>query len=274
MTNNELQKADLLDILFEHRNKAYGAYALRRNYDKRLLAALGSGLALVATVCFLGFSRSGDPELTTQHPKEEMLIRELVVPTPRQPELKKPEPPRPRQKAQPPVHTAKVKYTNQFDIKKDELVKTPPASVLQLDGKQIGDVDQQGKPQEDKVTVPIPASGGGTGTTDVLVTDPFVAREAAPEFPGGPDALSRFLAKHLRTPGDMEAGEKVMVKIRFRVDVDGSVNGFEILESGGKAYDSEVLRVCKIMPRWKPGFQNGAQVAVNYMIPVTFMGTE
>ena len=102
----------------------------------------------------------------------------------------------------------------------------------------------------------------------------FHAIEKQPEFPGGPEALKRFLAKNLSTPEDLEDGEKKIVQIRFKVDKDGAVNTFEIITSGGNEFDNEVVRVCKKMPRWTPALQNGINVPVSYVLPVTFIGVE
>jgi len=88
------------------------------------------------------------------------------------------------------------------------------------------------------------------------------------------ESLKRFLAKNLCTPSDLEDGEKKTVHIRFKVDKDGAVNEFEIITSGGNEFDNEVVRVCKKMPRWIPALQNGINVPVSYVLPVTFIGVE
>jgi protein TonB len=64
-----------------------------------------------------------------------------------------------------------------------------------------------------------------------------------------------------------------MVRVRFTVLPDGRVDGWIIESSGGAEFDREVLRVCKRMPRWIPGSQNGQRVAVQYVLPVTFLST-
>jgi protein TonB len=117
-------------------------------------------------------------------------------------------------------------------------------------------------------------NGNGNNTGPSQTQPDFTANERAPEFPGGPDALKRFLAKNLTTPSDLEDGEKKTVHIRFKVDKDGSVNTFEIITSGGNEFDNEVVRVCKKMPRWLPAHQNGINVPVSYLLPVTFIGVE
>ena len=86
--------------------------------------------------------------------------------------------------------------------------------------------------------------------------------------------MKRFLSKYLTTPDELQAGEKKVVRIRFKVDTDGTVNTFEIMTSGGNEFDNEVVRVCRKMPRWMPAIQNGINVPVSYVLPVTFIGVE
>ena len=94
------------------------------------------------------------------------------------------------------------------------------------------------------------------------------------EFPGGQSAWMAFLSKHLRTPDELNAGEKRTVLVRFTVSAEGSISNFEIIRSGGDAFDNEVVRVLKKMPKWKPAFQNGHNVSVIFTQPVTFMAFE
>jgi periplasmic protein TonB len=274
MTNNEIMQASLLDIIFEHRNKDYGAYALRKNYDVRLLTALGAGLSVVFLLVFLGMMKNNQPKtVTTYDNREGLVIKEYKLP---EVKLKLPEKQKAVVKQKTVVKKAQVKFTSKFDIKKDDLVKTPVTTVGNLADKKIGDEDVKGPPDDGRVKLPeLPATGAGTATV-VVPEQPkdFVSQERTAEFPGGADALQKFLAKNLQTPEDLDAGEKKIVKIRFQVDKDGAVNSFEIVTSGGNEFDQEVLRVCKKMPRWRPAFQNGINVPVNYMIPVTFIGVE
>ncbi len=279
MTNNEILKADILDILFEKRNKDYGAYAIRRDYDKRLLAALGAAL-LVIFVLLLVVSSGRKNTLTSETPrkKEVVELREVIIPKEKP---KEPEPPKeqPKAKVQPKVVTkvAKEKFTNKIEIKPDDKVKSPMPAIATLENKEISDTKETGKPANGipvKKEEPVVTNGTGNtiGTTEPVIN--FKPQETDPEFPGGPEALRRFLASNLQTPSDMEDGEKKTVLIRFRVDKDGSVNTFEIITSGGGEFDREVVRVCKRMPRWMPAIQNGINVPVNYVLPVTFIGAE
>jgi protein TonB len=95
-----------------------------------------------------------------------------------------------------------------------------------------------------------------------------------PGFPGGTEALVRFLKQNLQTPEEsMESGSRVTVKARFEAQRDGSIGGIEILQSGGKDFDEEVVRVLNKMPIWAPGSQNGRNVAVYFTLPIVFEAT-
>lgn len=269
-------QASLLDILFEHRNKEYGAYELRKTYDRRLLIALGAGLSTIGLFLLLTFvGRKEQQEARNVPVKDAIVVREYKIP-----EVKLVEPGKPKAittvKKKTVIKTAQVKLTSKIDIKKDELVKTPLPSIEDIADKKIGDETISGTPDDGTVKIPDPiVTGNGNGT--VALPGPpavFIPQERSAEFPGGPNALQQFLSRHLRTPDDMEPGELITVKIRFQVDKNGAVNTFQIINSGGPVFDNEVVRVFKKMPAWMPAMQNGVNVQVNYMIPVTFVGPE
>jgi protein TonB len=83
-----------------------------------------------------------------------------------------------------------------------------------------------------------------------------------------------FLQRNLNAPSGLEPGEKKTVSIRFFVSVDGEITDFEVIQSAGRAFDNEVIRVLKKMPRWKPAIQNGQPIARAFTQPVTFVGME
>jgi periplasmic protein TonB len=279
MTNKEILKADILDILFEKRNKDYGAYALRRGYDKRLLAALIAAMAAIVLFIFLiTFSRKSSLPGTTEKKENLVELREIILP-----EQKIKEPDKPKEQVKPKEQpkaiekkVAKEKFTSKIEIKPDDKVKEPLPDVTNMGNKIPSDTKEKGKPDDGipkKKEEPIVTGNGNTSGNTEPVVD-FKPQETDPAFPGGPEALKRFLASNLQTPSDLENGEKKTVLIRFKVDKDGSVNTFEILTSGGGEFDQEVVRVCKRMPRWTPALQNGINVPVNYVLPVTFIGAE
>ena len=271
MTNKEILKADLLDIIFENRNKDYGAYALRKGYNLRLLTAIGAALSvffLFVLVNVMGKKEFSSAPSTRNERIVEIKEINLAKEKPKEPQKAK--------VIKPVQKMATQKFTSQIKITPDKEVKKALPEVAKLDENKISDETTKGKkddliPKEPEKPV---ITGNGDGATVIETEKEFKPQEKAPEFPGGPDALKRFLAGNLQTPGELEDGEKKVVRIRFKVDKDGSVNTFEIVTSGGSEYDREVVRVCKKMPRWTPAIQNGINVPVSYVLPVTFIGVE
>lgn len=272
MTNNELLTADLLDILFDGRNKAYGAYALRRNYNRRMRIALAMGLALILLFIIATSFTKKERDRVERKDMGTVIIRpfEIITDVP-----KKPEPvlPRPR-RIEPPSQVATI-VNNTIKIVDDKRVDyTMVPENADIAGKEIGPESLEGQPFDGTGTL----SGkqdvvGGNGGEMPIVAEPALP-SSAPEFPGGPEALQKFLGRHLQTPEDLELGDKKMVRVRFIVDKDGSVSRVDIETSGGDAFDREVIRVCRKMPKWKPAIQNGHPVTTSYVLPVTFMSGE
>lgn len=271
MTNDHIQHRHFDDIIFEHRNKLYGAYALRSGYTNRMLTAMGAGMSVILLGAFI-FMNSGNnsPVTRTVDREEGLVIRQMELP-----EEKRAAPEKPMEKKlQKPVEkTATVKFVSAIKIEKEP--KTEMASAEDLYGKAIGDKNEEGKVSDGTVvpaTEPMPA-GNGNGTAMIEQME-FTVQERSPEFPGGAEALKKFLSRNLLSPDNLEKGEKKTVRIRFRVDKDGRVNSFDIMTSAGEDFDDEVVRVCRKMPKWIPALQNGVNVPVNYILPVTFVGSE
>lgn len=276
MTNSEILKANLLDIVFENRNKDYGAYALRKGYNTRMLTALGVGLSVILMFVFIsttGKSKSSSKPVVNTN--EGIVIKAIELPKEKIKELEKP---KEVVKQKPVKKIASVNYTTPPKIEKDIAVKNAMVAVKELDNKEISNITTEGKVADNMVVIknePVenPSYGGPATTTGPSQPD-FLADERDPQFPGGQEGLIQFLTRNLNTPSDLGNGEKKVVQIKFKVDKDGTVTTFEIVTSGGNEFDREVVRVCKKMPRWVPAVQNGINVSVNYMLPVTFIGVE
>jgi periplasmic protein TonB len=180
---------------------------------------------------------------------------------------------------QPEIHPAQhrqiatiqnVKYL----IVPEKVVTNPPPTFDQLDINKIGVKTKTGDLAVDIVQPPLEGTGKSNSTEtqvgidkDVVVDRP----DFMPEFPGGMEALQRFLSRNLRMPRqDLEPGSKISTLVRFVVDKNGTVAGIELEKSGGKDFDNEVERVVKKMPQWKPGIQHGKYVAVYFRLPVIF----
>jgi len=271
MTNNSINPRSFDDIVFEHRNKSYGAYAIRSGYNNRMLTALGAGMSVIVLGAFIFMNRENTNGLVPVVDRGEgLLVRTIELPVEKPVEPEKPK----EARTQKPVEkTATVRFVSNIKIEKE--VKQEMVAVDDLDGKAIGEQDQEGK-TADGTVLPDPepqVSGNGSGASEPVQPD-FTAVERGPEFPGGAIALKKFLARNLVSPDNLDRGDLKTVRVRFIVDKDGSVSSLEILNSGGDDFDDEVVRVCRRMPKWIPALQNGMNVPVSYILPVTFMGSE
>jgi len=256
-----------LDLLFENRNKFYGAYPLRKYYKQRLITAMGIVFGLVfmlASILIILQNRPQFSDTPEAIPDAVLTAVDLTAPT-----IKKP------LTIHPPAAVKKVaaaSFTNPL-IVKAQRIDRPVASIAELKFANIGIRAEAG-----------PAAGGGPGelagisagteAKDSTESGPKILQRAQvmPEFPGGPEALRRYLSKNLRMPDTpAEPGSQIRVIVKFVVDADGKVTGINTIQSGGSLFDQEVQRVISRMPVWKPGVQNGRKVSVYYMLPVSFI---
>jgi len=276
MNKNMIMKSDILDIIFEKRNKLYGAYDLRKFYPNRLKLALG--FMFITTIAFSAFTLI--PEKDDKLIAKPYVVKEIelkkVNDKPKEPEKKtelvKTE--KPAAKATP---VQQKQYTNNVkvvpnNVKTDTIVTLLPNDVIST--KTVVTTN----PGVPPVVLPVtePGSGGGEKTTPAIdKTSPMEgdAVDVLPSYPGGMDALRKFLQKHLETPDELQNGETVSVRVKFVVDYTGKLKSF-VTGQGGDAYNNEVVRVLKKMPDWIPGKTKGENVSVYYVIPVKFETTD
>jgi len=268
MTNNEILKAEMIDILFEHRNKMYGAYTLRRDYNGRLGSALGIAMSAALLIFLILSITSNDGKDPKRFKNDQEVILSLID----LPKDKPKEPEKPKVKV---IEKIKqVKSTNKIKIVSNNIPPDVPeqneltnaiVGKENIDGKALEDPDQIVKPVSDNIEV--------IQANDDKNKD-FVPMEISPSFPGGISAWLFFLRKYLQTPEQLEVSQKVTVFVKFWIDTDGSLSRFEIVKSGGDAFDKEVLRVMKKMPKWEPAVQNHNKVSVAYTQPIIFVGAE
>lgn len=269
MTSEQILQSDMLDILFENRNKAYGAYSLRRNYNSRLIFSVFFSVSSI--IILLWLVQPGDKMKSSfsaqEHP--EIKITEVVIPYNVLPEI--PVPPLPPQ----PQSTATADFNN---IQLVEYVE-PESQLLtirEIEHRAISNINTGTITDRFLQSVASPAStvSGIINSSNRNEPAQFFKVEIQPEFPGGIEAWRKFLANNLQVPSEMHPGEIKTVVVKFLVDKDGSVTQFEIDRSGGSEFDREVIRVLKRMPKWKPAVQNGLPVPVTFTQPVSFVGVE
>lgn len=275
MKPDMILQSDMLDILFERRNKDYGAYSLRRNYNSRLIKALYAMLLLVLLFAggyyWAGKMEKG-PAFLPAADKTEVILKVI--------DLEKPVEPKPLSTV--PKKVATIKNLVPV-IVPDPVKADPPPTMEELlkETAAISNTTSEGDVPTETTSPPPAREAGGTGT--VPAAPPveeekervLPVAEKMPEFPGGQEALRRFLGRNLRVPEEvLEPGQRVKVPVRFIVNKDGQLSGVEFMAAADEAFKKEIMRVVARMPRWVPGSQGGKTVAVYCMIPIIFEVSE
>ena len=272
MEINKILSADVLDIIFEGRNKEYGAYQLRKTYNKRLMTALGVTAAILL-LTFGGFVLSSI--LNKEDAKKDMVVQDVQLEEIKQEEKKEEPPPPPPPKPPEPPKVEMAKFTPP-KIVKDEEVKEEekPPEVDKLEETKIGTVNQEGVKDEGIVAPPVEDAGKGVVEAPKKVEEDwdktFTKVEIESEYPGGSAAWQRYLNKTLRYPQEAIDNEvQGTVVIQFIVDKEGNVSEVEAI-SGPEELRAEAVRVIKKSGKWTPAVQNGRQVKSYKKQPIVF----
>lgn len=275
MKPDDILQSNMLDILFENRNKTYGAYVLRRDYEKRVKKSLALMLLFVSAVVLLFSIPKNKSALNFTIYETAPAYVPVDLPKDVQPKPKMPEKPK---AAAPAKQAPSQQFNNRINIVDDRMAATKLPS--NLDSVEIDNTTRPGIPGTTPVvkiphSIPvIPGTGTGGDVKKTGADQPLAFAEVMPSFPGGVEALKRFLEKNLNTPSDFNAGEMVSVKVKFVVGIDGKLKSFEVTEDGGAEFNQEVIRVLKKMPDWIPGKTKGENVSVYFTLPVKFMPAE
>jgi protein TonB len=277
MLPESILQSDVLDIIFENRNKQYGAYTLRREYDANMRKAILitfslAELLLLFTFCFKQKNNivhpSAIPDIFTLKPLPLTASKKPDVPKKHQNIL-----PKKTIRA-----VASITQPTKTTIVQDNLTDRNILTTNEVLNKSMADIKTDGPENISQQSVigngennDGKESGAGVSADNKKITGPIINPDVYPEFPGGKEALLRFLKRNLNDPKTAEDGQTTSVRVRFVVNADGSISGFEVVESGGDDFDKEVLRVLKKMPRWLPGKSNGNDVSVYFEVPVKFV---
>lgn len=268
MEPKQILSASLLDLVFDDRNKKYGAYELRVTYPERIKKSLLFTFA-IALLAFTGaaLANSFKPKESGNLAIKEVILSDIKSdekePEPL-PEEKKPEP-------KPEVRTEKL---TEFKIVDKDVVEPPPTQedflkskvdVIQNEGVVFDGTaelknldDHKGIIETPKITEP-----------EIF---PFVEIEA--KFNGNWEKfLTRSLNANVPVENEAPAG-RYTVLIQFVVDLEGNVNDIKALTNHGYGMEQEAMRVLKKAIGWKPGIQNGREVKSYHKQPITFVVEE
>ena len=277
MAQIDLISNEWSDMMFEHRNKEYGAYVLRRQTGRRNVISMIAVLLLFAAVMVFMIAKNAyeayqkehavmdqvtELSALTQQKKKEAKVERKEIPV--------------RQEQQQVVEKVKssVKFTAPV-IKKDDEVKPEDELKSQdeiMNSKvAVGALNVVGNDE----------SGEVLKAKEVIATEPvkpkeeenkvFDVVEQMPSYPGGMGALMQYLSSNIKYPVIAEEnGIQGRVICTFVVERDGSITDVRIAKSVDPSLDKEAMRVVSKMPKWIPGKQNGSAVRVKYTLPVTF----
>lgn len=269
MQVNNLQNLSLDEVIFLGRNKAYGSYMLRRIYQKNMMRGAAIGVSLFALLLASPFISE---LLGKAFPKPEKLVYEarvLAEPPVLEHEKKFIPPPPP-----PPVRP-QVRFVPPAVVETDEHPNTPPIPPDVPKDINIGTTDIHGDVNA-KYTAPVEIAPPPPPIEKEIEKPKedntlFKTVEQKPEFPDGEAALFRYLNSNIKYPAvARENGIEGTVYLGFVVEKDGSITDVLIKRGVGGGCSEEAMRVVQLMPKWKPGKQQGRTVRVAFTIPVKF----
>lgn len=270
-TEINLQSKDWLNLIFDGRNKDYGAYVLRNESSKRHLIALFSVVfAFVLLFSFSHFAKMmGIDKLNTHTTDEEVIIRHIEMGKSEIPEenIKRVVEPTPIQKLRPSIKFTPPKVVADDQVKpEDDMPSQKELSDTKLDisvatikngdpnGAKLKDLD------EHKVIM-----------QEEKKPEVFDIAEIQPEFPGGEGELAKYLSNNIKYPVICQENNiQGQVVVQFVVSTTGIITDLKVVKGADKYLDAEAIRVLKLMPRWLPGKQGGVPVNVRFFVPVTF----
>jgi len=259
--------ASMNDIVFETRNKDYGAYFLRKIYNKHVTIATILGVAifiLFLSAPLIANLLGGDEE-------EVVLQEERIVELAEPPALenKPPPPPPPDLPPPPPPVVSTVKFTPPV-IKKDEEVRKEEKipDQKELEDVVIATKTVEGNTNVEEVLTEVAAP---TEVGEVVEDKIFTFAEQSPSFPGGETALQKYFGKNIKYPAvALRNGVEGLVILQFVVNKEGDVSDIQVVKKLGSGTDEEAIRVAKTLPKFAPAKQNGRPVSFRYTLPVRF----
>ncbi len=264
--NLDLTSKEWRDLIFEGKNKAYGAYYLRATSNKRHLKALiiiGSLAVLLGILPFaITFVASILPEPEVIETPVELADLDLNKPEEEQPEEEIP------------------------DIPVQELINqtaymAPVIADVAPPEEEVRQITEELNEDTNVISTQTVTDGRDDIipeeleelATEIVPEKPVIHTYVSemPTFAGGDAALKKFLKDNLEYPvADLEMGNKGTVVVQFTVSPSGQLTDFKVARSVSPGLDAEALRVVKKMPNWTPGRQNGQAVYVQFNLPVRF----
>lgn len=259
----DLLKKQWLDIVFEGRNKSYGAYELRTANTKTTTKALIIGAIVFAFAVSAPMLANLIPDSSDDTTLDTKIVTIKLPPKEKPKEIVPPPPP-------PPPKVDQVKFVKPVVAKAEDVTEEPP-KIKEIVDKKLGAETIKGDPDAILTVEPV-----GNGPKDVVEDDNNIYNtagiEVKPDFPGGMEKFYKYISKNYQIPE--EEGLKGKVFVSFVVEKDGSLTDIKVIRDIGYGTGKEAMRVLRSCPKWTPGEQNGKKVRVLYSLPISIQSAE
>ena len=263
MEANQILQTRLLDILFEGKNKLYGAYDLRKTYNQRITKALFSTMIIMLTLItvFIISKKFEKPVEKIMTFASDNILKKIET-----------EKPKPIPKLPTPVHLATVPYTHPVIVKK---IVEPPPDIHQIEAAIIGVKKVDGpKPGIGIVNPPMEITGSHVIAKPVKKEDEntFTPVEIEAKFPGGDEAWQKYIQRAiLRELDEFSETDYGTCIVKFIVDINGNVSNVEATNLKGSKLAEIAISTIRKGPKWIPAMQNGRYVSAYRLQPVTLL---
>ncbi|HLP73865.1 MAG TPA: energy transducer TonB [Bacteroidales bacterium] len=256
MANEKLRAPSFDEIVFENRNKEYGAYKLRKKYRPTVMLALLIAVVIIGSLIIGPYLNAKAAENRSKRAERTVEVKMEAMDAPVDQVAPPPPPPPPPadvvQQARyvPPVVVDSVKPEEDVQLMTADEAQTEVQNTEVVDiPQEVKEEVQEAEPEE----------------------VPFVVVEEMPMFPGGDVALLKYIGENTIYPEvAKENNIQGRVIVRFCVTAKGGVSQVSVLKGVDPELDKEAVRVVNTLPPFKPGKQGGKPVPVWYMVPITF----
>ncbi len=269
METSKILSADILDILFEGKNKEYGAYELRKTYNKRI----GLALIITAAIALLIFVSTVIAKNIEDSAVKPLEVKDLTLENVKKDEPPPPPPP-PPPKLPPPPPIKTIQFRPPKIVKDEEVIK-PPVEHKKIEEAKVDVKTVEGTKDLGIVAPPQVEKSQVVEAPKAVAEDEdkvFTKVEIEASFPGGDGGWARYVKKAIESNIDdlTEAGESGTVRIRFIVSKDGTVSDVEALTMKSSKLAEIAKNAIRKGPKWTPAQQNGRHVNAYREQPVTF----
>lgn len=262
----DLYKSEWLELVFEKRNKSYGAYELRQHHADNTLKALA--------ITLFSFASIAVTLNIISHLKPAPIIERSVEVKLKDPRILLPPPPKKEVKPVSPAASKPLKATPAAPtvvipthVTPNPVVADPP-TITQISTSAIGSEPSKGTGvAQNADPAPVTGAGTGTGTAPASPGQIYQFADVEPQPMGGLTGWAKFLHNNLRYPDTDTQGRVIL---SFVVELDGSVTDIKVVRSVSPEIDQEAIRVLKMAPKWTPGKQAGQPVRVQFNMPFNF----